>query len=74
MTDRIAITGANGFVGRALSRLLLQQGREVTGIIRAAGDLRTRRSHEYKSRHSTPSRPKRSRTQPQWSTSQPAST
>jgi UDP-glucose 4-epimerase len=34
MTDRIAITGANGFVGRALSRLLLQQGREVTGIIR----------------------------------------
>jgi UDP-glucose 4-epimerase len=31
---RIAITGANGFVGRALSRLLLSQGCEVVSVVR----------------------------------------
>lgn len=31
---RIAIAGANGFVGRALSRLLLSQGFEVVGVVR----------------------------------------
>jgi UDP-glucose 4-epimerase len=36
MTVRIAITGANGFVGRALARMLLAQGRPVTGIVRGA--------------------------------------
>ncbi|CAE6845239.1 NAD-dependent epimerase/dehydratase family protein [Paraburkholderia domus] len=34
---RIAITGANGFVGRTLSRTLLQQGASVTGVVRASG-------------------------------------
>ncbi|MDR5751438.1 MULTISPECIES: SDR family oxidoreductase [unclassified Caballeronia] len=36
MNARIAITGANGFVGRALARTLLAQGRPVTGIVRGA--------------------------------------
>lgn len=31
---RIAVTGANGLVGRAFSRLLLDQGIEVVGIVR----------------------------------------
>ncbi|MFT4505396.1 UDP-glucose 4-epimerase family protein [Caballeronia sp. 15711] len=35
MRARIAITGANGFVGRALSRLLLTQDFEVVGIVRS---------------------------------------
>jgi UDP-glucose 4-epimerase len=34
MSARIAITGANGFVGRALARMLLAQGRAVTGVVR----------------------------------------
>lgn len=34
MSTRIAVTGANGFVGRALSRLLLSQGVEVVGVVR----------------------------------------
>ncbi|KND58477.1 UDP-glucose 4-epimerase [Candidatus Paraburkholderia schumanniana] len=33
-TGRIAITGANGFVGRAVSRALLAQGIAATGIVR----------------------------------------
>jgi UDP-glucose 4-epimerase len=34
MSARIAITGANGFVGRALSRLLVSQDNEVVGVVR----------------------------------------
>jgi UDP-glucose 4-epimerase len=34
MSTRIAVTGANGFVGRALSRHLLGQGCEVVGVVR----------------------------------------
>jgi UDP-glucose 4-epimerase len=34
MSARIAITGANGFVGGALSRLLLAQGFDVVGVVR----------------------------------------
>lgn len=34
MTQRIVLTGANGFVGQAVSRLLLARGDEVTGIVR----------------------------------------
>ncbi|TCK42761.1 UDP-glucose 4-epimerase [Paraburkholderia sp. BL8N3] len=35
MSDRrIAITGANGFVGRALTRMLMEQGTSVTAIAR----------------------------------------
>ncbi|WEY39439.1 SDR family oxidoreductase [Paraburkholderia sp. SUR17] len=34
MTQHIAITGANGFVGKALSRVLLERGDVVTGIVR----------------------------------------
>jgi UDP-glucose 4-epimerase len=34
MSARIAVTGANGFVGRALSRVLLGQGWEVVGVVR----------------------------------------
>lgn len=33
-TGRIAITGANGFVGRAVNRALLAQGIAATGIVR----------------------------------------
>jgi UDP-glucose 4-epimerase len=35
MTDHISINGANRFVGRALSRMLLRQGIEVRGVIRS---------------------------------------
>jgi UDP-glucose 4-epimerase len=34
MSARIVITGANGFVGRALCRLLLNQDFEVVGVVR----------------------------------------
>ncbi|AXL52879.1 NAD-dependent dehydratase [Paraburkholderia caffeinilytica] len=34
MTQRVLITGANGFVGRAASRALLQRGDTVTGLVR----------------------------------------
>ena len=34
MSARIAITGANGFVGAALSRLLLGHGFDVVGVVR----------------------------------------
>lgn len=34
MSARIAITGANGFVGGALSRLLLGRGFDVVGVVR----------------------------------------
>ncbi|MFM0145488.1 UDP-glucose 4-epimerase family protein [Paraburkholderia sp. RL18-085-BIA-A] len=36
MTHSVLITGANGFVGRALSRALLQRGDRVTGAVRRA--------------------------------------
>lgn len=35
--NRILVTGANGFVGRALSRALLADGHVVTGLVRRAG-------------------------------------
>ncbi|WP_341313000.1 SDR family oxidoreductase [Paraburkholderia sp. IMGN_8] len=34
MTQRVLITGANGFVGKAVSRALLQRGDSVTGLVR----------------------------------------
>ena len=34
MTQRVLITGANGFVGRAVSRALLQRGDSVVGVVR----------------------------------------
>jgi UDP-glucose 4-epimerase len=34
MSERIGVTGANGFVGRAVSRLLLDAGKEPVGIVR----------------------------------------
>ncbi len=39
MTTRIAITGANGFVGRALSRMLREGGHEPIGIVREGAPL-----------------------------------
>ncbi|KGR95463.1 UDP-glucose 4-epimerase family protein [Burkholderia sp. ABCPW 111] len=35
--SRIVVTGANGFVGRALCRALLAAGHDVTGLVRRAG-------------------------------------
>lgn len=35
--NRILVTGANGFVGRALSRALLVDGHAVTGLVRRSG-------------------------------------
>ncbi|AHI72837.1 UDP-glucose 4-epimerase family protein [Burkholderia thailandensis] len=35
--SRIVVTGANGFVGRALCRVLLAAGHEVTGLVRRRG-------------------------------------
>jgi UDP-glucose 4-epimerase len=37
MSARIAVTGANGFVGRAVCRALLAAGHSVTGIVRHGG-------------------------------------
>jgi UDP-glucose 4-epimerase len=34
MTQQIVLTGANGFVGQAVSRLLVARGNHVTGIVR----------------------------------------
>lgn len=34
MTQRIVLTGANGFVGHAASRLLLARGNQITGLVR----------------------------------------
>ncbi|ODP31241.1 SDR family oxidoreductase [Pandoraea sp. ISTKB] len=34
--SRLLVTGANGFVGRALCRTLLQRGHTVTGLVRAS--------------------------------------
>lgn len=34
MSVKIAVTGANGFVGRAVSRVLLAQGFDVVGVVR----------------------------------------
>ncbi|MFM0427787.1 NAD-dependent epimerase/dehydratase family protein [Paraburkholderia aspalathi] len=34
MTQRVLITGANGFVGQAVSRALLQRGDSVVGVVR----------------------------------------
>ncbi|QGZ54018.1 NAD-dependent epimerase/dehydratase family protein [Paraburkholderia acidiphila] len=39
MTQRIVLTGANGFVGQAVSRLLLARGDAVTGIVRRPGTV-----------------------------------
>ncbi|MGF6769020.1 UDP-glucose 4-epimerase [Paraburkholderia sp. GAS199] len=38
ITNRVAVTGANGFVGKALSRALLRQGVSVNAVVRASGD------------------------------------
>ncbi|MEX3557213.1 MAG: SDR family oxidoreductase [Burkholderia sp.] len=35
--SRIVVTGANGFVGRAVCQALLADGHEVTGLVRRAG-------------------------------------
>ncbi|MEX3811314.1 UDP-glucose 4-epimerase family protein [Paraburkholderia sp. BR13439] len=37
MTHTVLITGANGFVGHAVSRALLQRGDAVTGVVRKPG-------------------------------------
>jgi len=37
--SHILITGANGFVGRTLSRVLLDAGHTVSGVVRRAGQL-----------------------------------
>lgn len=36
MTQRVLVTGANGFVGRAVCRALLQRGDSVVGLVRRA--------------------------------------
>ncbi|WP_250534517.1 SDR family oxidoreductase [Caballeronia sp. AZ10_KS36] len=41
MTGRIAVTGANGFVGRAVTRALLDAGREPLGIVRQSAGPHT---------------------------------
>lgn len=39
MSERIAITGANGFVGRALSRALIDAGKQPVGIVREGASV-----------------------------------
>lgn len=36
---RIAITGANGFIGSSLTRCLMNQGHEVTALVRKSGNV-----------------------------------
>ncbi len=36
---RIAITGANGFIGSSLTRCLMKQGHEVTALVRKTGNV-----------------------------------
>ena len=36
MSQNVLITGANGFVGKAVSRALLQRGDRVMGVVRHA--------------------------------------
>lgn len=40
MSEKILVTGANGFVGSKLTEFLIQKGYEVRGVVRASSDLR----------------------------------
>src|ERR1700754_4459314 len=41
MTLSVLVSGANGFVGKALSSALLKDGHDVTGLVRRSGTVGT---------------------------------